>query len=69
MLINITVNGEARSFPSPLSLAQLMQTILPGQHRGIAVAVNGTVVPGSFWLQHQLQDRDQVLIVHAVQGG
>lgn len=37
--------------------------------RGIAVAVNGTVVPRSSWGETRLDDADRVEILTAVAGG
>jgi len=37
--------------------------------RGIAVAVNGTVVPRSAWPATELRDGDAVEVLTAVQGG
>lgn len=41
----------------------------PSGERGIAVALNGAVVPRSAWTQTALRDTDRVDIVTAVQGG
>ncbi len=42
---------------------------LPEYGRGIAIAVNDTVVSRSRWHEHELQDGDRIEIVRAVQGG
>jgi sulfur carrier protein len=36
---------------------------------GVAVAVNGTVVPKTGWEERRLAEGDAVEIIHAVQGG
>lgn len=42
--------------------------IVPGT-RGVAVAVNGAVVPRREWDRRELADGDEIEIVQAVQGG
>jgi len=37
--------------------------------RGIAIAVNDSVIPKSEWIEHQLQENDRILIIRATQGG
>lgn len=64
----ITVNGEPRDVPAGTSVAQLVKSVT-GQDRGIAVAVNGEVMPRREWPGVALGDRDQVEVVTAVQGG
>lgn len=62
--MRVTVNG------SPRDLAD--GTRLPGlipDGRGVAVAVNGCVVPAADWPTTVLRERDRVEIVTAKQGG
>ncbi|MCS6917417.1 MAG: sulfur carrier protein ThiS [Chitinophagales bacterium] len=68
-VVRVTVNGVSHSFPPPVSLSQLLAFMDLHGRRGMAVAVNGTVVPAAHWTSYLLQDSDSVLIVHAVQGG
>ena len=42
---------------------------LPADGRGIAIAVNDTVVSKSRWAEHKLNDGDRIEIVRATQGG
>jgi thiamine biosynthesis protein ThiS len=37
--------------------------------KGIAIAVNGCVIPNSKWSSYALQNDDKVLVVQAAQGG
>jgi sulfur carrier protein len=62
------VNGEPRAVPAGTSLAQVV-AMLTSQPSGIAAAVNGEVVPRGGWAGRALNDRDQVEVVTAVQGG
>ena len=66
---SIHVNGEARE-TSAATLVQLLDQLdLGDTSTGLAVAVNGAVVPRSEWAGHPLQSGDRVEIVGAVQGG
>jgi sulfur carrier protein len=65
----IRVNGEAEPY-APTDLAALLaaKTADIGQ-RGIAVAINGTVVPRAAWPQTPVKPGDTIEIVRARQGG
>lgn len=39
------------------------------QLKGTAVAVNGTVIPKSFWERTSLKENDSILMITASQGG
>ena len=65
----IRVNGESE----PLAAATLEQLLLEKEvdtgQRGIAVAVNGAVVPRTAWRDTALEPGDSIEIVRARQGG
>jgi sulfur carrier protein len=66
----ISVNGELRDLPPPVRLSDVLD-LPPGTPtpRGIAVAVDGAVVPRSEHPTTELADGARVEIVTAVQGG
>ena len=66
----IRVNGESEPFAAPKTLEALLaeKTVDAGQ-RGIAVALNGAVVPRAAWPATRLNPGDSVEIVRARQGG
>jgi sulfur carrier protein len=66
--VRLNVNGEARTVPAPASLADLVRA-LTDRTTGIAVAVNGDVVPRTQWTGRVLADGDAIEILTAVQGG
>ena len=67
-MLRVYVNGEARDFPSPLSLAQLITELdLPPAR--IAVELNRTVVRRGDWSATELNEDDRIVIVHFVGGG
>jgi sulfur carrier protein len=66
--VDLTVNGEHRTLSGPTSLADLVSE-LTHRETGVAVAVNGEVVPRSAWPGTALNKGDAVEILTAVQGG
>lgn len=67
--MDITVNGASRSAPERTTLDRLVTRLLGQDPAGIAVAVNGTVVPRASWAEHVLDPGDRVEVVTAFQGG
>jgi sulfur carrier protein len=66
---NIQVNGRDEPLVAATLSALLEEKALDTGQRGIAVAVNGTVVPRAAWPHTQLRPGDSVEIVRARQGG
>ncbi len=69
MTATIEVNGEARALHAATVLDLLRAEGLDPGGRGIAVAVNGTVVPRRAWPAAALAPGDQVEIVKPFAGG
>jgi sulfur carrier protein len=67
--LRISVNGAERQLDAPARLVQLPELASSAQRDGIAVAVNGEVVPRAMWAQKEVHDGDDIEIVRAVQGG
>lgn len=67
-MIELVINGEPRSFPAPLTLAQLIELQdLAGKR--IAIEKNGEIVPRSQHATTSLASGDRLEIVVAVGGG
>ena len=66
--MRLTINGRTENRPDTCSVATLVAELIAAQ-RGVAVAVNGTVVPRSTWAQVDLADGDKVEVLTAAQGG
>ncbi|WP_235737889.1 sulfur carrier protein ThiS [Nocardioides alcanivorans] len=62
--VQLIVNGEITRHREGIRLADLVP-----DPRGVAVAVNGTVVRAADWPDTQLCDDDRVEVVTAHQGG
>jgi len=69
MTLQVRVNGAAKQLRAPVRLAQLEELTSSTARDGIAVAVNGRVVPRGQWNEQEVRDGDDIEIVRAVQGG
>ena len=65
----IRVNGESEPFAAATVEALLAEKTVDTGQRGIAVALNGDVVPRAAWRDTLLKPGDSVEIVRAKQGG
>ena len=66
--MRLTVNGASREVAAGQTVAALVAAIT-AERRGVAVAVNGEVVPRSMWAVAGLRDGDRVEVLSAAQGG
>ncbi|TVP80833.1 MAG: sulfur carrier protein ThiS [Puniceicoccaceae bacterium] len=65
----ITVNDEAKEISEGTTLAGLLEELQLGGRKGLAVAVNATVIPAAQREAKALAEGDAVLIIQATQGG
>jgi len=65
----IKVNGQTEPLAAVTLQALLAEKAVDTGQRGIAVALNGAVVPRAKWPQTQLRAGDTIEIVRARQGG
>jgi sulfur carrier protein len=65
----IRVNGESEPLAAATVEALVAEKAVETAQRGIAVALNGAVVPRAAWRDTRLQAGDSVEIVRARQGG
>jgi len=70
MNLNVTINGDRRELPAGATVASVVAS-LPNapEGRGVAVAVEGEVVPRAEWSSTALSEGARVEVVVAVQGG
>jgi len=66
---SIKVNGETEPLAAATLSALLAEKLVDTGERGIAVALNGAVVPRAAWPSTPLHAGDAVEIVRAKQGG
>ena len=69
LTVKLTVNGEVETFKANTVLALLAAKDIDSQMRGIAVALNDSVVPRSAWAETTLTDGDRIEIVKPYRGG
>lgn len=66
----VELNGARREVPDEATVANLVATLSGrGGGRGVAVAVEGEVVPRGDWDSVRLRDGARVEVVAAIQGG
>ena len=66
---HVRINGQDEILSAPTLAALLEEKAVDTGQRGIAVAVNGAIVPRAAWTQTTLQPGDSIEIVRARQGG
>jgi sulfur carrier protein len=67
--MDIIFNNSPQSIEATASVQTLLSQFIGGKQKGIAVAVNQTVVPKSEWDSRLLREGDTVLVIKATQGG
>jgi sulfur carrier protein len=66
--MEITINNETKQVAHN-SLQLLVTELLGEKTKGIAVAINDTIVPKTQWADTPLKEKDAILIIKATQGG
>ena len=68
MTLTIRLNDRAQSLAAGLSVADLLaaQDVNP---QGVAVALNGAVLPRGRWAETRLNDGDELRLFTAIAGG
>jgi sulfur carrier protein len=68
--MQITLNGEATDVAEAASLVDVLDTLrLPADARGVAIALEGAVVPRGRWPEVRLAPGQRVEVLTAAQGG
>ena len=66
----VILNGEARELPDGATVAEAVLAVgVSGDGRGVAVALDGEVVPRGEWARTRVSEGQHVEVLHAVQGG
>lgn len=67
--MDYTLNGEPRNSDGPITVGTIVEAETgDAAPKGVAVAVNGDVVPASNW-SYEVANGDELDILIAVQGG
>ena len=68
--MNVVLNGEPRELePGARVREAVAASGAPAEGRGVAVALDGEVVPRGRWDETELREGQRVEVVQAVQGG
>ncbi len=67
--MEITLNDVKKMVAIQSSLAIIAQKEIGYNQNGVAIAVNGTVIPRKDWENYLLKENDNILIIKASQGG
>ena len=65
----ITINGERRELGDAATVEAAVLAAGVPHGRGVAVALDGEVVPRGEWATTEVREGQQVEVLHAVQGG
>jgi sulfur carrier protein len=65
----ITLNGERRELGATATIETAVRALVTDDARGVAVALDGEVIPRGEWASTAVRDGQQVEVLHAVQGG
>jgi sulfur carrier protein len=69
-MTSVRLNGESRELPDGATVGTAVREAgVTGNGRGVAVAVDGEVVPQGEWESTDLREGQRVEVVRAVQGG
>lgn len=67
--MEITFNNHTQQIQEQSTVQIILNDLIGEKQKGIAVAVNETVVPKTQWDSYELQHNDKVLVIKATQGG
>lgn len=67
--MTVFVNDQVQDLKTHFTLIALLFQLSLDEQKGIAVAVNNSVVPKQNWSSHLLSEQDKVTIIRASQGG
>ena len=65
----VTLNGEPRELHEPATVEVAVRAAGAPDGRGVAVALDGEVVPRGKWATTEVREGQQVEVLRAVQGG
>ena len=67
--MRVELNGEPTALPDGASVAAAIEALGAAARRGVAVAVDGEVVPRSEWDATRLHEGEKIEVLAAIQGG
>jgi len=67
--MEISINQQRKEIPESSSVEELLFSLFSDSTKGMAIAINDTVVPKTKWSVHFLNPDDKVTLIKATQGG
>lgn len=67
--MEVFVNQKLKNISNNSSLFSLLESLDLHEKKGIAIAINNSVVPKSTWNEHKLELNDKITVITATQGG
>ena len=67
--MEILINNQKHTVEESTSLQAIVNNQLGDKQKGVALAVNDTVVPKANWGNYLIKPNDNILIIKATQGG
>jgi sulfur carrier protein len=67
--MTVILNGRLHELRDGVTVAEVVHELVERPERGVAVALDGAVVPRSEWAATRLSDGQHVEVLRAVQGG
>lgn len=67
--MTISLNNQTVEVEAQMMLSNVVFQHVGENSKGIAVAVNGQVIPKDSWIETRINDKDELLIIKATQGG
>ena len=68
-MIRCTLNGDEHELVSEINISELLRGLHILKSEGVAVAVNGAVIPKSEHPNVTIKEGDSLEVIHAVGGG
>ena len=65
----VQINGQELTLPADASVNDALTAWNVNARKGVAVAVNGNVIPAMQWADRVLVNNDKLMIIKATQGG
>jgi sulfur carrier protein len=65
----VTLNGELRELDGDATVEAAVRLAGAPDGRGVAVALDGEVVPRGEWATTEVREGQEIEVLHAVQGG
>ena len=67
--MEINLNNQVKELQPNISVKELLNEFCGDKQRGVAIAINETVVRRADWETTVLSEKDKVIIIRATQGG